>query len=129
MAVFACQALHLLLHHHHLHTFVHPRSDSYVLLVLELMLCARRLLIDGMKHAQAAAERASMPRASVTVGALAVVASFMAAWFHDRGDRPITDVIFLIPPGVCAATVSSSSPCPSRRGARLQCLPRSHRNR
>ena len=50
VALFICK-VHLLLHHHHLlHTFTHPRADSYSLLLLEMALCARPLLMLGIER-------------------------------------------------------------------------------
>lgn len=102
LLLFAFQLHLLLLHHHHLHTFTHPRRDSYVLLLLEIMLCARRFIVAGLVRAQVLAARSSLPQLLPAVGAHAAVCSYVIVWMTKSG-RPFMDALLLLPPIIAVA--------------------------
>lgn len=100
VAAFVYQLHHLLLHHHHLHTFKYPRSDSYTLLVLEIFLCGRRLIVHAMKSVQSEASQSSLRPMAIQVGALVALSIYMIVWIlRNKEERALYDALFFLPPG------------------------------
>ena len=60
VVLFFHHLLFLALHLHHLHTFSHPRTDSRILVLIELLLCTRHLLIIEVCRLQARAVSAGV---------------------------------------------------------------------
>ena len=79
----------LLVHHHHLHTYVHPRVDSHMLLALQAVLCARRLMTGGLALAREAATRHGLPEHLAPFGVTSAFGTYIAAWWVTPGRQSI----------------------------------------
>lgn len=44
--LFCHQIIFLVLHHHHLHTFAHPRDSSRTFIIVEVLLCLRHIMVS-----------------------------------------------------------------------------------
>jgi len=99
---FMCQLLLLLLHHHFLHTYAHPRVDSFVLLLLEVVLCARRFIMAGILRAQQTTTRVGLPPALPAVAVLTALLVYVYIWIR-ASERPMTDALLLVPPVIAIA--------------------------
>jgi hypothetical protein len=89
----------LFLHHHHLHTFTYPRHDSYVLLVLELMLCSRRFVMQLLARVQTAATKAGLHAGVAPFAAAIASCSYAVSWAY-FSSRPHADVMLLLVAGI-----------------------------
>ena len=108
-AICVTQLMALFLNHHHLYTFSHPRRDSYMLLLLEAVVCARRFAVAGVVRAQAAAAASGLPPSLPVFGGAVMVASFVAAWMFTSG-RPLFDALLLVPGGACTTFTTQLPP-------------------
>jgi hypothetical protein len=101
--IFAFTLQLLLLHHHMLYTFTHPRQDSYMLLLLEVLGCARRYLVAGYAKFQPLAKRAGTTLFLGLVAALYSIAGISMLWHAFFSGRPLVDMVLLLPPLIAVA--------------------------
>ena len=104
--IFAFTLQLLLLHHHMLYTFTHPRQDSYMLLLLEVLGCARRYLVAGYAKLQPLATRAGITASTLFLGfvvALYSMAGISMLWHAFFSGRPLVDMVLLLPPLIAVA--------------------------
>lgn len=101
--IFAFTLQLLWLHHHMLYTFTHPRQDSYMLLLLEVLGCARRYLVAGYAKFQPLAKRAGTTLFLGLVAALYTIAGIGLFWHAFFSGRPLVDMVLLLPPLIAVA--------------------------